>query len=422
MNKQNNNKEIKFSNREFTKLVEAEELLRGYILWLNEVTDEQSKLKRVFQFFDESQEINFYSFIFESNNIENEGLDKASTQKLVNESWKIWTEFINNNSSEFITFFSHLTDFSKVSFSENLHEEIWNTIETKILNQTNDDIAKEFGLPPQFMYNGYFKDAQIAFNQFIALIYANTISYSNIAKTMRLNKKKFNRIKTFSRILMFCKKYKFRFAYKLLNAFKNYNISVPEIINEVQLKRLHHILANRTDNNQNGEPGQYRPEHARIGFDVTFMEPSLIEVCIKTQLSKSYERIKRGNFSFFLEGCRLSEEIVKIHPFGDYNGRLSRIILSMFLHRAGYPFFLILRSDSRNKKDYINAMIKSYNGNSSDYIDLVCKSFINQIEVINSKLSTAGLPLIKRRQLKDKDKDLLFTKLKNIKDLNNSFK
>ncbi len=67
--------------------------------------------------------------------------------------------------------------------------------------------------------------------------------------------------------------------------------------------------------------------------------------------------------------CLLHVELIKIHPFGDGNGRTARILLSYELIKNGYPAVVI---KSNNKENYCKALNKAIeSGDCSDFANLI---------------------------------------------------
>ena len=54
-------------------------------------------------------------------------------------------------------------------------------------------------------------------------------------------------------------------------------------------------------------------------------------------------------------------KFVSIHPFGDGNGRISRLLMNRILHEGGYPMFVVTMKDRRS---YMRALERSHLENS----------------------------------------------------------
>lgn len=401
--------------KDYENLVEAMEYLYGFRKYMYKSFKDKNNDK-IIGFLSDYEKTNLYKFVFESNNIEHEGLNENNTEKLVLGIWNVWDDFIKACPADIIKMGYSMSGFS-TKYSHEFDQDVWQQIEDNFLSKSTEEIIKDIKMPEQFIYENKLKDSQIAINQFLALVYAKSITYSNIAKILDNNKSFNNKARGYVSELLG------KIGLKKLSKkiFSNFILSEP-IINEDQIKRIHKLLAHKTKNNNNGLPGEYRPEPACIGIDVTFMEPSLIENSMKNLVQKFDYRNSSPLFIPFLEGCRFSEELIKIHPFGDFNGRLSRIILSLSLMRAGYPFWIIARSETKSKSKYMTSMKKSYGGDSSYYISLVSEMFISQIKEINNKLLIAGLPTIKKENLRPRTKEEIRVQLERFKSMNHSMK
>lgn len=106
-----------------------------------------------------------------------------------------------------------------------------------------------------------------------------------------------------------------------------------------------------------------------------------------------------------------------IHPFGDFNGRISRILLNMVLQLEMVPFYIILRSTNREKRKYMTSMKHYYQGRPNTYLALVCKDFIEEIESINSRLKIAGISPIEPVQLTEYQIKLIDDSLKDYNNM-----
>ena len=178
--------------------------------------------------------------------------------------------------------------------------------------------------------------------------------------------------------------------------YENHAQSVvkPRLLEPNLIKNLHLLLCMGNSNNDNGLPGHYRPRPACIDEKTVFLEPSLIENAMEYFFQNHYSRLSQLSYNPIIEACRVKEEFIKIHPFGDFNGRISRLMVGGFLKSEGYPILLILRSDPKDKKRYFDAMKACFRGNPTRLISLISKAIIRQIEGLNTRLELSGLEKI----------------------------
>ncbi|MBI2297595.1 MAG: Fic family protein [Armatimonadetes bacterium] len=94
----------------------------------------------------------------------------------------------------------------------------------------------------------------------------------------------------------------------------------------------------------------------------------------------------------FQIAARFSYGFVRIHPFPDFNGRLSRIILMMVLRAAGLPFYLTLRGDSTGRKRYHRSLRSANAGDMKPYEALIAMRTVEMFEDIDRNFAAAGLP------------------------------
>lgn len=178
---------------------------------------------------------------------------------------------------------------------------------------------------------------------------------------------------------------------------KNY----ADIFCSANLKQYHEFLSRGLENNNNGKPGEYRVDGAYIDMDTIFLQPSLISEAVENALTILLKALKE-NKNMYLQVMIFVAKFIKIHPFGDCNGRLSRIILNLAFLYDDVPFYLVLRSNSRDKKKYIEAMQEFYQKKKiSKFISVVSKAFIKQLEEINNNLELADREIIKPLKLSD---------------------
>ena len=187
-----------------------------------------------------------------------------------------------------------------------------------------------------------------------------------------------------------------------------------QVFNSKNLKEFHSLLSRGLDNNNNGDPGEYRIDGACIDMDTIFLQPSLISEAIEKTFEIFLNNLKNRK-NMYLEIMLFVAKFIKIHPFGDCNGRLSRIILNLAFLYDDVPFYLILRSNSRDKKKYIESMKEFYQKKKiSKFISVVSRAFIKQIEEINDNLELADKELIKPLRLSDEFKEKIKIELEKF--------
>ena len=97
--------------------------------------------------------------------------------------------------------------------------------------------------------------------------------------------------------------------------------------------------------------------------------------------------------SFLHISAMWSHGLAQIHPFPDFNGRLSRIMMNTALHYApvGPPFFLSLRSDKKGRHRYLRAMQAGDKGDLRPLETLIGMSLIERFEALHQQLRLANL-------------------------------
>ena len=365
-----------FSYKDY--LITATALLESLV---NRLIDESDKgdedgKGELIEFFNDLTKEYFTKFIFESNNIEKEGLAEGETKKLVFDLFKD----------------EELNDFL-YEFQEMLYNVKYEIIPTKRFdpNKINlDDIELAV------KYKGKLKDINLVMNSFSTLMTAREQYMDYVTNYLPFLKNNVEKVNT-DELGVFGVT-----ASRLIRYFKNKKDDGNYLISEEIIKKLHKILSEEMDNNENGAPGEYRPEPAYVNSKTVFMEPALIEKSMQTLIDNYERRFKKKCYNPFIEACKFTGDFIIIHPFGDFNGRIARILLNMILQMELVPFYIILRSNRSEKRKYITSMKHYYQGRPNTYLALVCKLFIDQIDSINSRLKMAGIEPIVPIELTDK--------------------
>ena len=116
--------------------------------------------------------------------------------------------------------------------------------------------------------------------------------------------------------------------------------------------------------------GKIRNYNVKISLS-KFIPPTAIE--LNYELKDFYKWYNKSNTKFnkILLSCMVHLKFVSIHPFGDGNGRISRLIMNIILNNNNYPIFNIV---CKNRNSYYKALENSQVENNPTYF---IKWFIN---------------------------------------------
>ena len=147
------------------------------------------------------------------------------------------------------------------------------------------------------------------------------------------------------------------------NHFKciNYVIgSCKKKLTERYIKELHNLLKRSTSDKEVSwfNVGEYKKLPNEVGGrDTTNLENVHVEI---EKLLVDYNSKETIDVEDIIE---FHVKFERIHPFGDGNGQVGRIIMNYQLQRAGYPFICI---HSSKKKEYIKAFEHYYESGKTD--------------------------------------------------------
>jgi fido (protein-threonine AMPylation protein) len=187
---------------------------------------------------------------------------------------------------------------------------------------------------------------------------------------------------------------------EVLEKSKNYvllDIKANFLTEEI-IKKIHKNLAEDLVPTDAGVPaGVYRIDNRSTGWDLVFPSPGLIPKCMEKFISDSNALLHtQSDIDIFDKSAEISYHFVRIHPFPDFNGRLSRIIMNMILIANGCPFPVPLRGKSKEKHRYIIALKHANKGNLKPLGTLIAMNFAVTCRLLDQNLRLAGIdPLLK---------------------------
>ena len=166
------------------------------------------------------------------------------------------------------------------------------------------------------------------------------------------------------------------------------------------LKKLHRVLAHGLVPNDAGVPaGQYRIDNRSVGWDLAFPAPELVRESMDNFVGRS-DRLLMGvvlvdsGGALYQTAAEISYHFVRVHPFPDFNGRLSRIIMNMVLWIGGCPIPIAIRGDRKGRKRYFTALRHANRGNMKFLEALIAMRTTETFQEIDANLELAGLPTI----------------------------
>ena len=129
--------------------------------------------------------------------------------------------------------------------------------------------------------------------------------------------------------------------------------------------------------------GEYKtsPNHVKTKTGEIFYFASPEETPAKMgDLIKWYEaEITKKDLNPIILATTFHYKFVRIHPFDDGNGRISRILMNFILMQFGYPPAIIKTTD---KENYFNALIKADEGEIEPFIEYIAKNLIHSLEIM----------------------------------------
>lgn len=164
----------------------------------------------------------------------------------------------------------------------------------------------------------------------------------------------------------------------------------PLLLAESRVLELHRILSAGLI-----EPecsGAYAQEPRIVG-DLIPPGPDLIPACMASFVTRANEMLSNSwakRTDPFTVAAWVSYEFVRIHPFVDFNGRLSRILMNMVLRAYEFPFCLVIKGDAKSKKRYREALRRADRGDIGPLVVLLSITAEYVFEALDRNLELGG--------------------------------
>lgn len=148
-------------------------------------------------------------------------------------------------------------------------------------------------------------------------------------------------------------------------------------ISERTIKEIHALILHGIDREN---AGRYRTVPVMIsGSEHMPPQPYLIEKQMEDFIIK-FQQMEKEKVHPVLIAAYLHDELVRIHPFIDGNGRTSRLLMNLYLLRNGYTL-VTLKGSNEDKISYYKALEKSHIENKpEDFQKLVAEAEITSLK------------------------------------------
>jgi Fic family protein len=175
-------------------------------------------------------------------------------------------------------------------------------------------------------------------------------------------------------------------------------------ISEQIIKKLHRILTDKILVNE--QIGEYRTKQVIIknsaNGEVTFRPPAPIEVpFLMREFVYWLGRDDKEKLHPILKAGIAHHELVRIHPFLDGNGRVSRVLATLILFLGGYDirrFFSLEEYYDKDAISYYQNLQKASAGDLTSWLEYFTSGAAIEFEKVKEKI----LKLSKDVKLKDK--------------------
>ena len=171
------------------------------------------------------------------------------------------------------------------------------------------------------------------------------------------------------------------------------------------IQKIHAIMMNKLlPLNQEHILGKYKKIDNRIvnkAGTVIFVPPSHKETKKYMDELISFMNNKNDGLHPLIKAAILHSQFESIHPFSDGNGRVGRLLVSLYLYKTeviNFPFFYISEAISQDKSVYYNMLT---NSRTNDYNEWI-KYFLTKI-IVQTKKHIGYIDSL----------DMLYTKTKN---------
>ncbi len=145
-------------------------------------------------------------------------------------------------------------------------------------------------------------------------------------------------------------------------------------MSELLIRNLHSLVVQNIDG---VEAGSYRTYDVRITGS-KHVPPPAFEVPHKMHDLITWYKSNKKVLDSITLATEFKHRFVHIHPFGDGNGRVSRLIFNIILMKEGYPIVVILKND---RTKYYKALQKADKGKVDDLVFFISQAVERSLDL-----------------------------------------
>lgn len=131
------------------------------------------------------------------------------------------------------------------------------------------------------------------------------------------------------------------------------------------------------------EVGKYksRPNHVKTktGEIFYFATPEETPAKMNDLLTWYRQEVDGADVNPIFLAAEFHYRFVKIHPFGDGNGRMARVLMNFILMKFGFPPVIVKTED---KENYFSALRQADGGLIENFIDYIAKNLVRSLEIM----------------------------------------
>ena len=231
----------------------------------------------------------------------------------------------------------------------------------ELLIDKRDSVKKNIHLLANEILENYNADFEVNFTHDSTAIEGNTLTLRETKLLLE------DKISVGSKDL--------REIYEVINHGKAWNYAKTLIkkgkdLDEKIIKKIHRILMENII-----EGGEYRDTNVRItGAEHSPPNPFIAKI----ELNEFFKTLKNNDFDEIPLAAYTHGEFVRIHPFADSNGRVSRIIMNYQLVKND---FLPISIKTKDKSQYYNVLEKyGTKNNLNPFIEMISELEEEQLD------------------------------------------